>query len=916
LCLAAAPIGAAAGAPWQTGSYELEAVWSAGAEPFAITPVGTDRLLVVRVPDRPDADFHTLAVFDLEGQLQWSSWVRDADDGMVRPVAAMAIRDGTYRVLGANVLVALDRLGDTLWSAPAGDGQIDFGPAARGLTESGGLLFSTDMANGRLAGYDLGSGALRRRLGSQGTGSGSYMTPLDVAAAGDDHMWVADFGNRRLVRTDAVGVVDTLLGMPARPRAVDVGADDTVFALLDDESVHVFLHDVEVGVFGGQGRFPGQFDMASDIAALPGGKLAVADRGNRRVQIFRPVAPTSRAATRSDSVPLASDTHPGGAAPTAALRSARAGLPAQVRTVVACPGEPALVDFEVDLSSTPPRSDVMLAVDTTGSMESVVSTLAARAGELAAGLAAESSDVAMGVLDVRDYPYGRAGLPTDLPFALRAPIAADPAGALAAAAALAATGGGDAPEAYGGALRYALAHPQVGWRPGAARFVVLLADSVPRDNDLNAGLVDPPVRGVWAPGVPARWPDSGLDWAPYSADDADWHTVLDEMRVAAVRLMPVVTGAAPPELSGNPDGLARYWDHWADTTGGRAILLRNLAELPLEIVGLVRDSVGYVSLLETQVQPESFRTWVQADPLQYDDVEVPAGGAVRSFELSIEAPAGTGQGVYPLLVRAVADGVWVATVELDLEWRPVCGVTPTPVEPTAVVETPSPTVPPTASPSNTPTPSPSATPTRAPTERPIAEGLFLPIVQKHYCAPGKAPGVDVVLALDASSSMAGDKLVAAKAAASGFVGELRQPTDRAAIVVFNRTASAVTQLTTNRVRLEAAIAAINVDEGTRVDLALREAVALLGANGRPGAARAIVLLTDGQPDAGTLDATYAAAAEAASQTIRVYAVGLGNDADIAVLTRIAGTRGAVFHAPGAGDLLAIYLDLAAGLPCR
>jgi Mg-chelatase subunit ChlD len=525
---------------------------------------------------------------------------------------------------------------------------------------------------------------------------------------------------------------------------------------------------------------------------------------------------------------------------------------------------------------------------------------------------------------------------------VRGPITTSGTSLAVAIADLAATGGGDAPEAYSGALRYALAAQAVGWRDQTRRFVVVLGDSVPRDDDLNEGVAAPAVPGVWAPGVPARWLDSGLDWAPYTADDADWQATLDLLAHEGVVLLAGVSGAAPLELAGNPDGLARYWDAWAGRTGGRAVRLGQLAELPATLAALVARSDTHIARLAPVVTPAERAAWVGAMPAEYVAVDVPEGGTTRRFDLTIEAPGDAPAGRYTLEVAAVADGARYAMVALEVEWANPCagaptpGVTPSEPAPSATAIEPTPagtssppatapasaTATPTATPSATaPTPaasvappSPTATPPdTAPAPRPST--LYLPRADSRACLPGRTPAVEVVLLVDASSSMTGAKIDGARAAVTAFVAELRLPRDRAAIVAFHARAEVLAPLTGERGAITAGLERLTLGEGTRIDRALAAGQELLASSARPGAIRALILLTDGLPEGGTAELALAAARAARAAGTALVAVGLGGDVDAPFLRSLTGDPAAVYLAPAPGDLARIYQRLAALIPC-
>jgi len=225
----------------------------------------------------------------------------------------------------------------------------------------------------------------------------------------------------------------------------------------------------------------------------------------------------------------------------------------------------------------------------------------------------------------------------------------------------------------------------------------------------------------------------------------------------------------------------------------------------------------------------------------------------------------------------------------------------------------------TATPTATPTASatPTATPTITPSPRPTVppEPIFIPIALKEKpCVPTDRHA-DVVLVIDTSSSMVGEKIAAAKAAARGFVDLLKLPGDQAGVVGFNRQATLASGLTSSAAAAKAAIDGLATEPGTRIDVGLEAAVAELGGpRRRADNTPTIVLLTDGQQDAEPdRPIAIAAAARAAGKVI--FAVGLGSDVDAVFLERLAGVRGRTFLAPGPGDLGRIYAQIAGQVPC-
>jgi Mg-chelatase subunit ChlD len=253
----------------------------------------------------------------------------------------------------------------------------------------------------------------------------------------------------------------------------------------------------------------------------------------------------------------------------------------------------------------------------------------------------------------------------------------------------------------------------------------------------------------------------------------------------------------------------------------------------------------------------------------------------------------------------------------------VVGPSPT-VEPSSTPRPATETATDTSTPPPTPTPppgqSPSATPTeehRAPTATSDPRPLYLPFAQNWRC-PAPRP-VDIILVMDVSSSMTGDKLAAAKQAAAHFVAlfDLRAGRDRAAVVSFDSEARVVQELTHSLADVAGGLAALAPTPGTRIDRGLSVAAAeLTGPRRRLGADRAIVLLTDGRPVAGTETATIDEGALARSVGIDIWAIGLGQDADPALLAQITGSSEKVLLAPQPADLEAVYREVAGGIVCR
>ena len=243
--------------------------------------------------------------------------------------------------------------------------------------------------------------------------------------------------------------------------------------------------------------------------------------------------------------------------------------------------------------------------------------------------------------------------------------------------------------------------------------------------------------------------------------------------------------------------------------------------------------------------------------------------------------------------------------------------------------TPSPTITPSTTPV-TPSPTPSSTPTQpspthtatdwptntpSPTASPQPADIYLPLLLREpKCDPALKPA-EITLLIDASSSMQGAKLSAAKEAALAFVSEIDFAKDRVAVVAFNDGASLKVGLSGDKSEVEGAILDIQSSPGTRIDRGL-EAGRDAFADARPSdvADRAIILLTDGRQSV-LPEAPAQIAAEIRASGTQIFAIGLGADVDGPALLEIAGQANRLYLVPTPSQLAQIYRLIAAEIPC-
>jgi tight adherence protein B len=163
----------------------------------------------------------------------------------------------------------------------------------------------------------------------------------------------------------------------------------------------------------------------------------------------------------------------------------------------------------------------------------------------------------------------------------------------------------------------------------------------------------------------------------------------------------------------------------------------------------------------------------------------------------------------------------------------------------------------------------------------------------------------VVLAIDASQSMAGRPIQSAMAAARAFAAH-RSPGEQLAVLTFNNRVDVLQKLTTDQHAIDSALANTpTLRYGTHIYDALDQAATMLN---KPNVqAASIVLLSDGT-DVGSKAAPAEVLGQLAHQKVRVFTIGLASRSfDRAALQRIASTTGATYtEASRPASLVPIY----------
>jgi Mg-chelatase subunit ChlD len=177
--------------------------------------------------------------------------------------------------------------------------------------------------------------------------------------------------------------------------------------------------------------------------------------------------------------------------------------------------------------------------------------------------------------------------------------------------------------------------------------------------------------------------------------------------------------------------------------------------------------------------------------------------------------------------------------------------------------------------------------------------------------------LDVMIVIDKSGSMAGNKITQAKDAANAFIDNLVPGSDRVGYVNYSTKGTLINGLTTSVSTVKSNISSTVIDANTNIGGAIKTAFQEISDNARPEVKHVIVLLTDGEANIsdtkGQTANQYAinqANIAKVDGTI-IYTVGLGTSVDANLLKAIANLPSNYYYSPTGLDLSSIYLKIAA-----
>jgi hypothetical protein len=322
-------------------------------------------------------------------------------------------------------------------------------------------------------------------------------------------------------------------------------------------------------------------------------------------------------------------------------------------------GSVTLPDQTLHLDAAPPKADILLAFDTTGSMGQAIADARNDAASIVNTIKASIPGARFALANFRDYPFSPFGSggegSQDYPWQMNLDFTADLPALQSALAGIAACSGcgADLPEAYNRAFYEAYHEPGLHWDPASPRFMIVLGDSYGHDPSQAVDFGS--TNG--SPNCPATSPrDPGPDATVNTADDLGTLPTLTTLKGTYHTNVSFVTynpGSGPPNNVGCQLTLARF-------TGGNAVVhSAGTTGLGDQIVALINQAAAKVDTVNFDISqtsgPETnASSWFSFFP------PPPLGPAVAPvdirFQETVSAPEGAALGTYVFKVTAVADG--------------------------------------------------------------------------------------------------------------------------------------------------------------------------------------------------------------------------------------------------------------------
>jgi hypothetical protein len=224
-------------------------------------------------------------------------------------------------------------------------------------------------------------------------------------------------------------------------------------------------------------------------------------------------------------------------------------------------GTSTTVSKTLTLDGLPARADIIVAIDTTGSMGAPIAQAQADASNICSTVKGSIPGARFAAVDFEDYPGMPGGGAGDTPYMLLTPgFISDCTAFSAAIGLMTADGGGDVPEAYNRAFfeaysdaAYSLPVAVGGRDPLASQFLVVLGDATPHSATGYAPCIDAPPD------------DFGRDAAPGGGDDLTTSDTIAGLVANNITLLMI------RYTTGGVSVLLPCYDAMATATGGTAV---------------------------------------------------------------------------------------------------------------------------------------------------------------------------------------------------------------------------------------------------------------------------------------------------------------------------------------------------------
>ena len=245
---------------------------------------------------------HRIQVFDTKGNYitKWGSY--GEENGQIHKASALTVVPSgniylsdqfNYRI---QVFTANGTFVTSWGTKGEGDGQF-LHPHVPGVDSEGNIYVSDrDLANVQKFTAD---GKFMMKWSEEGSNDGQLSKPESVIIDSKDNVYVADFGNHRIqkftkdgkfvLKWGSKGIGDGEFNGPA---GMSIDRNDNIYVTdKNNNRIQVFTaNGTFLTKFGTEGSGPGQFILPEGVGVdINTGLVYVADTGNYRIQVFRPV---------------------------------------------------------------------------------------------------------------------------------------------------------------------------------------------------------------------------------------------------------------------------------------------------------------------------------------------------------------------------------------------------------------------------------------------------------------------------------------------------------------------------------------------------------------------------------------------------------------------------------------------------